>query len=62
MTMFFFSFCFDPLHPSQQVFSHVGAGLRGLNQYRVADKVSKGPYYIQIGVILRYIIKGLHCT
>ena len=27
--------CFDSLHPSQQVFSHVRTGLPGLNQYKV---------------------------
>ena len=25
--------CFDSLHPSQQLFSHVGMGLPGLDQY-----------------------------
>ena len=28
-----FFFCFDVLHPSQQVFSHVWTGLSGMNQY-----------------------------
>ena len=30
--------CFDSLLPSQQLFSHVGTGLPGLNQYSAADK------------------------
>ena len=31
--------CFESLCPSQHFFSHVGIGLRGLNQYQADDKV-----------------------
>ena len=33
-------FCFEFLHPSQQIFSHNEMSLPGLNQYLVGDKVS----------------------
>ena len=33
-------FWFDSFCPDQQLFSHVGMGLPGLNQYLAADKVS----------------------
>ena len=32
--------CVDSLHPSQQVFSHVGTCLPVLNNYQAEDKVS----------------------
>ena len=35
-----FVVCFDSSCPSQQFFSHVGAGLPGLNKFLAANKVS----------------------
>ena len=42
--LFSFQFClfvwFDSLHPSPQIFSYVGTGLPGLNQYQARINLS----------------------